>query len=151
MNDDCLACALSSGRKPLPGGLIHRTTRWRVEHCVGPFGVGALVVKPDRHVLHLADLDAHESSELGPLLCETSKVITELVQPEQVYVSLWAHAGGQPDHVHFVLQPVTTALAERFGARGTRLQMAMLAEGELPDDADVSRFADDAKARFARP
>jgi hypothetical protein len=49
--NDCLACDLTEGRVPLPGGLIHETSRWRVEHCVGPLGVGTLIVKPKRHVL----------------------------------------------------------------------------------------------------
>jgi hypothetical protein len=44
--DDCMACALSDGRLPLPGGLIHRTAYWRVEHCIGPLGLGTLTVEP---------------------------------------------------------------------------------------------------------
>jgi hypothetical protein len=34
--NECLACELTQGRRPLPGGLIYRTGAWRVEHCVGP-------------------------------------------------------------------------------------------------------------------
>ncbi len=40
----CLACDLATGASPLPGGTIHRTQNWTVEHCVGPLGVGSLVV-----------------------------------------------------------------------------------------------------------
>ena len=135
--------------RPLPGGLIHRTAHWRVEHCVGPFGLGALVVKPVRHVVHLAELTTGEATELGPLLVKTADVVTKLSRPEQVYVSLWSHAAGKPDHVHFVLQPITTALVERFGARGTRLQMAMLEAGEWPDPGQVEIFATQARTAFA--
>jgi diadenosine tetraphosphate (Ap4A) HIT family hydrolase len=53
---ECLACDLSGGVARLPGGLFFETGAWRVEHRVGPLGVGTLVVKPKRHVLHMADL-----------------------------------------------------------------------------------------------
>lgn len=52
----CLACDLSEGRLELPGGAIVETDTWRVEHSVGPLGVGTLIVKPKRHVVHVADL-----------------------------------------------------------------------------------------------
>jgi diadenosine tetraphosphate (Ap4A) HIT family hydrolase len=52
-----------------------------VEHCVGPLGVGTLVVKPKRHVVHVANLDDREAAELGPLLRRTSTVVAELTAP----------------------------------------------------------------------
>lgn len=53
---DCVACELSNGRRALPGGLIHRSTLWLVEHCIGPLGLGTLIVKPERHLTSVADL-----------------------------------------------------------------------------------------------
>jgi len=41
---DGLACDLSEGRCPLPGGSIWQTERWLVEHTVGPLGVGTIIV-----------------------------------------------------------------------------------------------------------
>ncbi|MFC5181312.1 HIT family protein [Actinomadura harenae] len=111
-----------------------------VEHAVGPLGVGTLVVKPVRHVLHVADLDESESAALGPLLRRVSAAVTELVRPEQVYVCLWSHAGGEPGHIHFVVQPVRRADMERFDAFGPALQGAMFAEDERPDPAAVEEF-----------
>jgi diadenosine tetraphosphate (Ap4A) HIT family hydrolase len=35
---------------------------------VGPLGVGTLIVKPLRHCVHVWDLTAEETLELGPLL-----------------------------------------------------------------------------------
>jgi ribosomal protein S18 acetylase RimI-like enzyme len=130
----CLACDLTSGTRHLPGGRVHQTTRWVVEHCLGPLGLGTLVVKPLRHVLHVADLDEAESAELGPLLRLTSAAVTEVMQPEQVYVCLWSHAGGAPAHIHFVVQPVTEADKNRFGAAGPDLQAAMFRAGEQPGE-----------------
>lgn len=93
MGDDCLACALATGRQPLPGGLIYRTDSWLVEHWVGPLGLGTLIVKPERHVTAVAELSHAEASEPGPLLQQTSWVASQLVEAEQIYNCLWSHAG----------------------------------------------------------
>ena len=81
--DGCLACDLLAGRRPLPGGTIAETPRWAVEHCVGPLGVGTLIVKPKRHVLHVSDLDADEAAELGPLLRRTAAAVAEVFAPSR--------------------------------------------------------------------
>jgi diadenosine tetraphosphate (Ap4A) HIT family hydrolase len=102
-----LACALTTGELPLPGGLIFRTEHWLVEHCVGPLGLGTLIVKPARHVTAVAELSEAEAIELGPLLRRSLSVVSRLVESEQVYNCLWSHAGGVPVHIHYVVQPVT--------------------------------------------
>ena len=68
MPEGCLACDLSAGRVALPGGIIFATSYWVIEHCVGPLGIGALVLKPRRHCLALSGLTEAEASELGPAL-----------------------------------------------------------------------------------
>ena len=59
----CIACDLTAGAEDLPGGRIHETTGWVVEHCIGPLGVGTLIVKPKRHVVHVADLTQSEATK----------------------------------------------------------------------------------------
>lgn len=135
----CLACDLTAGRRPCPGGRIDETERWVVEHCVGPLGVGTLIVKPRRHVVHVADLDAEEAAELGPLLRRTAASVTAISEPEQVYVCLWSHADGVPGHIHWVVQPVEASADPR--RRGPQLQAAMFDGGELPDPAAVQELA----------
>ena len=147
--EECIACELSQGQRPLPGGLIHRTDHWLVEHCVGPLGVGSLVVKPERHVTHLADLTASEAAEMGPLLTQAAGVVTRLCAPGQVYVCLWSHAGGVPGHIHFVVQPVRNPKRKVPGTYGPALQVAMFARNRLPNMAEVERFADEARAAFS--
>jgi diadenosine tetraphosphate (Ap4A) HIT family hydrolase len=147
----CLACDLAAGRVPLPGGLIHGTSAWRVEHCVGPLGVGTLLVKPTRHVVHVADLDAVETVEMGPLLQRTAEVVTRLVRPEQVYVCLWSHADRTPGHLHYVVQPARTEDLDATGTYGPALQTAMFARGETPPSAEVEAFAQAARPLFADP
>jgi diadenosine tetraphosphate (Ap4A) HIT family hydrolase len=145
----CLACDLTAGRIPVPGGPIHETDRWRVEHCVGPLGVGTLVVKPKRHVIRVSELSAEEAVEQGPLLARCAAVVDMLLEPEQTYVCLWSHAGGKPVHIHHVVQPVTRSQMDSYGAHGPRLQVEMFSRGELPSLDGVVEFARRARAAFA--
>jgi diadenosine tetraphosphate (Ap4A) HIT family hydrolase len=146
----CLSCDLAHGRRPLPGGLIAEVGGWLVQHCIGPLGVGTLVVVPSRHVKSVADLSTAEAADLGPLLKRSAEVATELCDPRQVYVCLWSHAGGQPGHIHFVVQPATGEAMDRHGGRfGPELQLAMFSGDDLPDPAEVDVFADRARELFA--
>jgi diadenosine tetraphosphate (Ap4A) HIT family hydrolase len=147
--DGCLACDLADGRLPLPGGRIHETEHWLVEHCVGPLGVGTLIVKPKRHVVHVWELADAEAEELGPLLRDASCVAAELTSPDQVYVGLWSHSGGVPVHIHFVVQPVTRSLIDELDAFGPPLQFAMFEANELPAADEVEALAERARAAFA--
>jgi diadenosine tetraphosphate (Ap4A) HIT family hydrolase len=146
---DCLACQLSNGERDLPGGVIHQSKFWRVEHCVGPLGLGTLIVKPIRHVTSVAALHDAEVIELGPLLWRTSVIAGQLVDAEQVYNCLWSHAGGEPVHIHYVVQPVTRQQMSAFGAHGPKLQAAMFAAGLPPCREDVDRLAAAARERFS--
>ena len=85
-----MACDLAGGKLPLPGGRIHETTHWLVEHCIGPLGLGALILKPRRHLTRVADLTDDEASELGPLHRDASMVAAEVALAEQVYNCLWS-------------------------------------------------------------
>jgi diadenosine tetraphosphate (Ap4A) HIT family hydrolase len=130
--------------------VIHDAGTWLVEHCVGPLGVGALIVKPRRHVTRVADLTEDEAPALGPLLVRATQVVTELTDPEQSYVTLWSHAGGVPVHIHFVVQPITADLIESHGGTyGPVLQVAMFEAGAMPPEQEVEAFADRARELFA--
>jgi diadenosine tetraphosphate (Ap4A) HIT family hydrolase len=100
-------------------------------------------------VLAVAELDDDESAELGPLLRRTAAVAQDPTGAEQVYVCLWSHAGGEPVHIHFVVQPVTAATKVAWGLHGPNLQVAMFARGEELDLAAVEASAEDARRAFA--
>ena len=144
----CMACALSSGELPLPGGLIYRTEHWLVEHCVGPLGLGALIVKPERHVTAVADLSREESEELGALLQRASSVANQLAGTDQVYNCLWSHAEGAPVYTHYVIQPVTKEQMATFSSYGLTLQTAMFSSGAKLSPREVERVADQARQLF---
>jgi ATP adenylyltransferase len=139
--EGCLACEIAAGRVEIPGGIIMRTEHFRVDHCIGPLGVGTLIVAPLRHVVRVSDLTEEEADELGSLLYRAACVVDELVEPEQVYTCLWSHAGGEPVHIHWVVQPVTRAQMDELGAHGPRLQAAMFERGDPPPPDEVEIFA----------
>lgn len=148
--ENCMACDLAGGHLPLPGGRLHETTHWLVEHCVGPLGLGTLVVKPRRHVTSVGDLTHDEATELGPLLRAASAVAGELVPAEQVYNCLWSHAGGVPVHIHYVVQPVTKDLMDQHAPHGPSLQVAMFTKGQVPREEEIEEVAQRARAAFER-
>ena len=137
--EGCLACDLAAGRQELPGGRIHQTEHWLVEHCVGPLPVGTLVLKPRRHCLHIWDLSDAEVAELGPLHRQTAGVVRSLVQPDQVYCLLWSHMNGRPGHIHYVFQP---ARNEDWGKE---------IRWDRPCAEDVEPIAAEARALFGSP
>jgi diadenosine tetraphosphate (Ap4A) HIT family hydrolase len=144
----CLACDLAEGRLPLPGGVIHESPDWLVEHCIGPLGVGTLLVKPRRHVTRVSELTPAEAAELGTLLRRAAEVVDRLFAPEQVYTCQWSHAGRTPVHIHWVVQPATTTDIDAIGSYGPGLQVGMFTRREQPDPVAVAAFADAARAVF---
>jgi len=127
---------------------LHRTEFWLVEHCIGPLGLGTLIVKPERHVTRVADLLPGESAELGPLLQRASWVAGQLVDAAQVYNCLWSHAGGMPGHLHYVVQPVTSQQISEHQCHGPKLQVAMFAAAIAPEADDLAAVADQARRLF---
>ena len=145
MTRTCEACRLTNEDSVLPGGRVLQTTHWVVEHCVGALGVGTLIVKPFRHKVHLSDLRVEETAELGPLLQRTAQVIQVLAAADQVYACLWSHAGWEPVHIHFVLQPARNVLRGRYPGPGPLLQASMFAADERLDPRAVEEFCDQAR------
>lgn len=149
-NEDCEACALALGVRELPGGVIHERDGWRVEHCVGPLGLGTLIVKPSRHVTAVAELDDSEASALGALLRDASQIAAALTDADQVYNCLWSHAGGVPVHIHYVVQPVTPVQLETMGLYGPRLQVEMFEHRDYPRNDEVVDVCHRAREFFDR-
>jgi diadenosine tetraphosphate (Ap4A) HIT family hydrolase len=138
--EGCLACDLTAGRRELPGGTILRTEHWAVEHCIGPLGVGTLIVKPLRHVVHFAELAADEIAEFGPLLRRVAEGVLEECQADQTYICQWSHAGWQPGHIHFVVQPAFDREHERYEKPGPFMQVRMFDEGTMWSEDAVESY-----------
>lgn len=150
MAEPCLGCDLLSGATDAPGGFVYETDRWVVNHCVGPLGLGTLVVAPRRHVVRVSDLDRQEVEELGQVLHRSASVLDDLLSPTQVYVCLWSHGETGPKHLHWVVQPVSEAVVRRHGGkRSEALQLAMFQAEEYPPDVEVVAFCVAARVAFA--
>lgn len=148
---ECLACELIEHPEGVPGGRIATLGQWVVEHCIGPLGAGTVVVKPIRHVIHLADLNSDEAAELGPVLADVARAVTLASSevgdaPGQVYACLWSHAQREPGHIHFVVQPVGNALMKQHDAHGPELQVRMFRAGEQMDPASMVGAAERIRA-----
>ncbi|HSM83569.1 MAG TPA: diadenosine tetraphosphate hydrolase [Nodosilinea sp.] len=120
---DCLACQLLAGAQTAPGGTIAENTWWVADHCVGPYGLGSVVLKTRAHRENLWDLSAEESASLGPFMQQLSEAIAVAMAAERVYVSLWVDQ--PPYHVHFVLQPryADHHHPQELGLKGLELQV----------------------------
>ena len=152
---ECLACELLEHPERVPGGRVATIGHWVVEHCVGPLGVGTMIVKPLRHVVHVADLDRNEAAELGPVLARVAQAVTlasseGASSPSQVYVCLWSHALREPGHIHFVVQPVTEARMLQHDAYGPALQVRMFEAGEPMDSVAMAAAADRVRSHLRR-
>jgi hypothetical protein len=142
---ECMACDLVRHPEKVPGGRVANLGAWVVEHCIGPLGVGTMIVKPARHVVHLADLDLDELADLGPALGNVARAVSlaavERGEPsDQVYACLWSHADRRPGHIHFVVQPVGHGLMDRLDAHGPALQVRMF-QGSEPMDPKAMEAA----------
>ena len=147
--EGCLSCDLAEGRLPLPGGIIAETEHWLVDHTVGALGVGTVIVRPKRHVLHVWELDDAEVVEQGPFFRRVALALAAELEPEQLYVTLWSHADGVPGHIHWVFQPVTRMLMDEFGGLyGPGLQMAMFERNETPPAPEVEAIAARLRSRL---
>ncbi|MEX1194329.1 MAG: hypothetical protein WD904_00805 [Dehalococcoidia bacterium] len=143
--EGCLACDLTQGRRPLPGGLIFEADGWLVEHCIGPLDVGTLVVKPRGHVVRFRDLTPNEYNAFGRVLWLVTTALGELLGPDQTYICQWAHAGWIPGHIHYVIQPTWNAQGETHERPGPFLQVDMFTANEAPDPDAVEAFCDRAR------
>lgn len=141
-----MACDLVRHPEKVPGGRVAELGAWVVEHCIGPLGVGTMILKPLRHVIHVADLEPDELADLGPALASVARAVAlaavERGAPsDQVYTCLWSHADRRPGHIHFVVQPVGHDLMDRFDAHGPALQLRMFEANEPMDPREMEAVA----------
>lgn len=101
--EGCLACDALAGRVEIPGGTIAESEHWHADHCIGPFGVGAVVVKTKAHVGDLWRLPDAAVDELGPFLRRVSGAVVDGLGAERAYLAMWVDA--PPLHVHVVVYP----------------------------------------------
>jgi diadenosine tetraphosphate (Ap4A) HIT family hydrolase len=141
LHPDCLACQILTGQQTVPGGTIAENSWWVADHCIGPYGLGSVVIKPRNHRENLWDLSMAETASLGPFLQQMSEAIALAMEAERVYVSLWVDQ--PPYHVHFVLQPryPDGHNPQELGLKGLELQVFRTL-GKPPTEAEMTQSAD---------
>jgi len=103
--DKCLGCEIVTGKISTPGGVIYEDEYWMLTHSISspkPPLMGMLILQPKRHCEHLAELTSEEIANLGLLLRDTTKAITEILHPSKIYA---CSAGEGVKHVHFMIIP----------------------------------------------
>lgn len=132
----CTACAIVSGARATPGGVLRREAGF-VLHAIGdPSPIeGWLVLTSERHARAWYDLDDGELSGLGPLAARVMAAQRSALSAEHVY----AFAIGDLLH-HFHLH-----LVPRYAGTPDRLRGRRCFEG-LPADM----LAEETLARSAR-
>jgi diadenosine tetraphosphate (Ap4A) HIT family hydrolase len=126
--EGCLACDVLAGRIEVPGGTIAEGEYWHADHCIGPFGVGAIVVKTKKHVESLWELPDAAAVELGLFLRRISGAIVDGLGAERAYLTMWVDK--PPLHVHLVVYPRWPADEKR----GWDLDIERWAGGPPPAD-----------------
>lgn len=100
--DMCLTCRLLAGELVPPGGVIIRTDKVVLHHCLDVLVPGYLVASPVRHVSTVAGLSDGELAEMAHLLRAAAGLAEAIAGVEKVYV---ASIGEETVHVHFHLFP----------------------------------------------
>ncbi len=139
---ECLACQILTGTVTVPGGIIAENDWWVADHCLGPYGLGSVVIKSKVHRENLWQLTPEESTSLGPFMQDVSEAIAKALQAERVYVSLWVDQ--PPYHVHFVLQPRYPGKRE-LGLKGLELQV-FRSLSKPPQDEEIATAAERIRA-----
>ena len=140
----CLACDVLAGRIEVPGGVIAETEHWHADHCLGPFGVGAVVVKTKEHIESLWELPGRAAEELGPFLGRISGAIVDGLQAERAYLTMWVDK--PPLHVHLVVYPRWPADEEH----GPALDQKRYDAGE-PPAAEAAEAAERLREYLGKP
>lgn len=105
---DCLGCQINAGKIVPPGGMIHRTRYWILDHAMGqtvgaPLPLkGFLMLKAARHVEHMSDLHPGEAAEFGEVLYYVSRALRVVVKPEKIH---YFCMGELVRHVHWYIVP----------------------------------------------
>jgi diadenosine tetraphosphate (Ap4A) HIT family hydrolase/predicted kinase len=100
-----MTCRHDRGELFSVGGVIYQDTFWHIEH-ITPLAVpGWLVLKPIRHVEHVADLSGDEAiQQFGPLVQLTAAALRATTNAAKVYVVMFAEREANA-HIHFHLIP----------------------------------------------
>ena len=122
--------------------IIKETEHWIVNHRVGTSLPGYMMVASRRETTELHDLPAEALAELGPLLALAQKGLTDLFDPERIYVGRYGHTPGHSIHFHVIpiYDWVLAAFAEDERYRVLRSFYTPGVETSDPDGAELTLY-----------
>lgn len=139
MDNDCLTCRLNKDDSEVPGGTITENKYWTVRHCIGPYGIGAIIIGTRRHVESFADLEKEEVESFSFLLKDVCRAMRQALKPERIYINSW---GETTPHLHFLLQPRYKGMIEEYGGTGSTIQSKMVKEKKPLDKKRAKEAAE---------
>jgi len=82
--------------------IVKETEHWIINHRIGSNLPGYLMVSSCKETTDLHALSPAAQAELGTLLALTQKVLSELFNPEHLYISRYGHMEGHSIHFHII-------------------------------------------------
>ena len=139
----CILCNRAATLDSAESGWIVQNQSWSVSTYPAMAVPGWVAAQTTRHTEGLADLNATEAADLGPLLCVLSGAVMRVTNSRRVYT--YSLGEGCP-HTHILMGPPTA------GLRGNEFLSALMRREEsLTDIATSERIANALRHALTMP
>jgi diadenosine tetraphosphate (Ap4A) HIT family hydrolase len=149
INDpNCGICAVSTGVREVPHGILYQDDLWVVRHSAPPYGVaGWLTLQTRRHCPEPASFSDEEARSFGPTLRYFEGVLREITDALRIYT---VAMGESFPHFHGHMVPRYAQTPGDVKTYGVFLLSEKAARGEITvDEAEVARICEAFKTRVA--
>jgi histidine triad (HIT) family protein len=145
---NCGICAVSTGRREVPHGILYQDDLWVVRHSGPPYGVaGWLTLMTRRHCPEPASFSDEEARSFGPTLRHFESILREITGALRIYT---VAMGESFPHFHGHMVPRYAETPGDVKTYGVFLLSEKAAQGEITvDEAEVTRICEAFKARVA--
>jgi histidine triad (HIT) family protein len=144
----CGICAVSTGQREVPHGILYQDDLWIVRHSAPPYGVvGWLTLQTRRHCPEPASFNDAEACGFGPTLRYFEGVLREITGALRIYT---VAMGESFPHFHGHMVPRYAQTPGDVKTYGVFLLSERAAKGEVQvDEAEVARICEAFKTRVA--
>ena len=145
---NCGICAVSTGAREVPHGILYEDDLWVVRHSGPPYGVaGWLTLMTKRHCPEPASFNDAEARSFGPTLRHFEGVLREITGALRIYT---AAMGESFPHFHGHMVPRYAQTPGDVKTWDIFLLTQNAARGEFTiDEAEVKRICEEFKTRVA--
>src|SRR5215212_3627984 len=144
----CGVCAVTTGQREVPHGILYQDDLWVVRHSAPPYGVaGWLTLQTRRHCPEPASFSDAEARSFGPTLRYFEGVLREITGALRIYT---VAMGESFPHFHGHMVPRYAQTPNDAKAWGIFDLSRQAAEGSVTvDEAAVKRIVEAFRARVA--